>query len=254
MAWPQWLRRKTDETRPSAPKPGPTAPGPERVVGLSNMALDRELVAMGLPVTAVDRQLVRASAHARAVLSDHPAVGLGPRTDATAAGGSARLTSLGFTLNISPDVARLEGPETAEALPVLLVETRSTMLVDFPQGRGDAQVVALATRGFNLWSDGPMMLGKIPDWSLSRPSPERLELHGPGGCWAHTTLTPDPQWLAAAVSQREALVLFGPSLGVRAVNPNNDYSSESSRKAELDMARSAGLVCAGIVTYTQAWG
>lgn len=249
MAWPRWMRRKVAETPPRTSESEPSAAAPQRAAGQTS-ALDRALTAMDVPFTAEHRQMALAPAHARAAFSDHPAVGLGARTDATAAGGSARVASFGFTPSISLDVARMDGPETAEALPVLLLETRNMLAFDLPgHGVVEAQVQAVGAHGFSLWSDAPMALRQIPDWTLSLPSPERLELHGPGGRWAYTTLSPDPQWLAAAASQQVVLVLFGPQLGVRADDPSNDYPSESSRKAELDKARTVGFVGVGVVAY-----
>lgn len=249
MAWPRWMRRKGAETPPGASEPESPVAAPKRPAGQTS-GLDRALTAMDVPFTVAQREMALAPAHARAVLSDHPAVGLGARTEATAAGGSAQVASFGFTPSISPDVAQVDGPETAEALPVLLLETRNMLAFDLPgHGVVEAQVQAAGAHGFSLWSDAPIALRQIPDWTLSRPSPERLELHGPGGRWAHTTLSPDPQWLAAAVSQQVVLVLFGPQLGVRADDPSNDYPSESSRTAELDKARTVGFVGAGIVAY-----
>ncbi|OLM28063.1 hypothetical protein Ae717Ps2_6802c [Pseudonocardia sp. Ae717_Ps2] len=119
-------------------------------------------------------------------------------------------------------------------------------------GQVEAQVQATCSAGFSLWTSALMALVRAPGWTLSRVSPELLELHGPGGCWAHTTLTPDPQWLAAATSQHVVLVVYGPAVGVRTEEADGDYpgdSSDEGRKAELDRFREIGYVSAGIVAF-----
>ena len=238
-----WPRRKDAGT------PEDDGAAPPAATGRAS-AMYEALSELGVgPLNAEQRQMVIAPANARAVFSDHPAVGLGARTDATADAGSARVTSFGFAPSVSPDLARVDGPETAEALPVLLLEPRHAFHWHAPgYGQVEAQVQAMCRGGFSLWTSALMALVRVPGWTLSRTSPELLELHGPGGRWAHTTLTPDPQWVAAATSQHVVLVVYGPAIGVRSDDANSEYP-DSSRKAELDEFREIGYVSAGIVAF-----
>lgn len=183
------------------------------------------------------------TAAAGAVLSDHPAVGLGARADHRAGGASLSILGTGSASETG----------TTEALPVLLLEPhRSVHRLEPDTGAiYTAQVQTICEAGFTLW-DSLLALQPAPGWSLSRPQRDHLELHGPeGDLWAHAPIELDPQWISAAVSQHVVLVVYGPQLGVRC--PENIYPSQytdSQRCEELHRARELGFVAAAIVFWS----
>ena len=155
-----------------------------------------------------------------------------------------------MVLGVVPPPAGVEtsDPATTEALPVLLVETRHSLHWRTANGdQCELQVQAMCHDGFTLWTDIAILL-RVPGWSLHRPDPEHLELHGPRGLWAHTALTPAPEWLSAATSQHDVLVIYGPAIGVE-IDPNLTTPTEDGRRGELEEFKRIGYVAAGIVAY-----
>lgn len=108
-------------------------------------------------------------------------------------------------------------------------------------------VQAVCREGFTLWTDVAMLL-RAPGWGLHRPDPEHLELRSPRGPWSHTAATPDPEWLSAAASQHDVLVIYGPAIGVE-IDPTLTAPSEDGRRGELEEFKRVGYVAAGIVAY-----
>jgi hypothetical protein len=132
---------------------------------------------------------------------------------------------------------------------VLLLETRHAIHWHAPgHGQVEAQVQAICHEGFTLWSGPFAALLRVPGWTLRRIAVDRLELHGPGGRWAHTALTPDPEWLSAAASQHDVLVIYGPAIGVE-VDRTLIEPSDSGRRSELEEFRRIGYVAAGVVEF-----
>lgn len=199
----------------------------------------RTMIQLGVHgLTDEHRHMLTDPARARAVFADHPAVGLGARTDTPA--GTATVSSFG-----TPGASSA----TTEQLPLLLLETRHAIHWHAPgHGQVEAQVQAICHQGFTLWSGPLVALLRVPGWTLRRPALDRLELHGPGGRWAHTTLTPDPEWLSAAASQHDVLVIYGPALGVE-IDPALVEPTDNGRRGELDDYRRIGYVAAGIVEF-----
>ena len=179
----------------------------------------------------------------RALLSDHPALGLGARADHRAGGATLSILGTGS--------ASEKG--TTEGLPVLLLEPhRSVHGLDPETGTVQtAQVQMICEAGFTLW-DSLLALQPAPGWSLSRPQRDTLELHGPDSdLWAHAPIDLDPQWVSAAVSQHVVLVVYGPQLGVRCPeNINPSQYTDSQRCEELHRARELGFVAAAIVSWS----
>ena len=73
---------------------------------------------------------------------------------------------------------------------------------------------------------------------------------GSGEIWAASDLTPDPQWVSAAVSYRHVIVFFGPRLGVR-VPPETEPASytTAARAREFRSGRKHGLVSVATVKW-----
>lgn len=179
---------------------------------------------------------------ARALLSDHPAIGLGARADHHA--GEATLSIIG-TGSPSED-------GTTEALPVLLLEpNQSVHGLDPTTGVAyEAQVRMICQAGFTLW-DSLLAVQPATGWSLSRPQRDHVELHGPGGdLWARAPLNLDPPWVSAAARQHLVLAVYGPQLGVRCPDQITATGySDSERYEELHRARELGFVAAAIVAW-----
>lgn len=200
-----------------------------------------------LTLTAEQRRMVSRRAHARAVFSDHPAVGLGARHDTPA--GPGKVSTFGS--GVAPVGFPTSHPEITEGLPVLLVEARHALIYTVgPGAQAELQVQAMCRDGFTMWT-GVALLARARGWSLRRPDPDHLELRGPRGQWAAPAVRPDPQWLSAAASQHDVLVVYGPTLGVREEPEHgHTYADDSRRHAELEEYRRIGFVAAGIVSYT----
>lgn len=183
------------------------------------------------------------SARSRAVFSDHPAVGIGARTDQDLATGG-RLSS--FT---GPS----RGGGTTEALPVLLLEpTQAIYGLDEVTGYPlELRVDGIVQTGFTRWVGPLVPLVQVDDWVLRRPRPGVIELQDEvrAPC-ARTTIAPDPEWLSAAASQHVALVVYGPQIGVGVpdgIDPAQH--SDAERHAELERNREIGHVAVGIVAW-----
>jgi hypothetical protein len=73
---------------------------------------------------------------------------------------------------------------------------------------------------------------------------------GVGDTWATAEITPEPQWVSAAVSYRDIIVFFGPQLGVRVPPGSNPARySPGARAAEFRHARQCGLVSVATVKW-----
>lgn len=180
---------------------------------------------------------------ARAVFSDHPAVGIGARTDQELATGG-RLSS--FTGPSRPGA-------TTEALPVLLLEpTQAIYGLDEATGHPlELRVDGIVATGLTRWVGPLVPLVQVDDWVLRRPRPGVIELQDEVGApCARATIAPDPEWLSAAASQHVALVVYGPQIGIGVpdgVDP--DQHGDAERHAELERNRSIGHVAVGIVAW-----
>ena len=219
---------------------------PTPTSGSAGVAVNEAIEALsidGLRLTGEQRRTLAAPAHARAVFSDHPAVGLGARRDTPA--GPATVTNFGTPL---PTRVPASDPETTAALPVLLLETaHAQQYVNTDGTRAELQVQAACLDGFTLWTD-VALLQRVPGWALRRRGADQLELHSPRGLWSHTALRPDPAWLSEAASGHDVLVIYGPAVGVVAA-PGHTEPTDTGRRDELEQFRRIGYVAAGIVEY-----
>lgn len=197
-----------------------------------------------LTLTAEQRRMIAHRAHARALFADHAAVGLGARRDTPT--GPAQVSTFGTE---APAGFPTSHPDTTEQLPVLLVEARHGLIYTLTDSGAQAelQVQAMCADGFALWT-GVAMLTRAPGWSLRRAGSDHLELRGPRGLWATPAVRPDPQWLSAATSQRDVLVIYGPTIGVRE-DEGHRYRDDNQRRTELEEYRRIGFVAAGIVEF-----
>ncbi|GAB3750816.1 hypothetical protein [Microlunatus parietis] len=214
-----------------------------RMVGTPTMNLGRD--ATGRPVlpdgvgtdqAEIERIANDTHTNARAIFSTHPAIGLGsPVTLAR------NIQAVGPTFVPDP---------TAEALPVVLFEPEKALMMSDPLNgeTSEVQVAGICRQGFTRWPPVATMLKGAPGWSVRRVG-KTLELRDEqDGLWAVAELTPDPEWISAAVSQRYVTVVYGPKIGVRTPPSSTGYS-ESDRKAELAESRKFGMVATAIVEW-----
>lgn len=224
----------------SRPRRPPKSPGPVVLETVEALKIP------SLTLTDDQRRMISRRAHARAVFSDHPAVDLGARRDTPT--GPAKVSTFGA--GAAPVGFPTSSPETTEGLPVLLVEARHALIYTVGSGaQAELQVQAMCFDGFTMWT-GVAMLARAQGWRLRRRDSDHLELRGPRGLWAAPAVRPDPQWLLAAASQHDVLVIYGPTIGVREEPEHgHTFADDSQRRAELEEFRRIGFVAAGIVSF-----
>jgi hypothetical protein len=142
---------------------------------------------------------------------------------------------------------------TEEPIPVVLFEPVRIMMGE-NKVTGLVQELrteAIVAAGFHRVPSGPVWAAKpAVGWEVRR-EPGRLVLcDGTGDIWAASEITPDPQWVSAAVSYRHIIVFYGPRLGVR-VPPGTDPASytTAARAAEFRDGRQKGLVSVATVKW-----
>ena len=168
-------------------------------------------------------------AEARATFTDDQALGLG---------------------RVAP--APGESSATTEQVPVLLLEPRmAMMMVDPATGEAtEGQAEGIIKAGLQRLTWPAALVKPAADWTLHRTA-DGVELRdAQGGLWVRCAVLLEPRWVSAAVSWRQVLVLYGVRLGVR-VPPNQGKRryGPAERRAELKLARQAGIVAAGFVRW-----
>ncbi|MFG2042226.1 hypothetical protein [Dactylosporangium sp. NPDC048998] len=135
------------------------------------------------------------------------------------------------------------------ATPVVLVEPVVDRVMPLDQGR------------YSLTMAIPMKLGLTPfrpyrkpetaaNWVIRDGTPWEL-LDPTGAVVARFSCQPNPQWRAAAIEQRQVVLLYGCRLGVRPPDgvPGERYHI-GVRDGELHASLASGAVLAGSVAYT----
>lgn len=221
-------------------KKQPRNPLGEPTMRIKTDAFGQPILPPGASGSAADiaRIAEETRAHGRALLSTHPAIGWG--TPAAVAPGMQ---------TVSSDV---DDP-TAEAIPVMLFELQHalTSIDKSTGGARELQVEGICQAGFHRYTPGFSLMKLVPGWSLRRAG-SLLELrdgHG-DGLWADAVVSPEPEWVSAATSQRHVMVLYGIHLGVRKPGDVGERAyTDVARREELTKARDRGLVAAGIVAW-----
>jgi hypothetical protein len=183
----------------------------------------------------LDTILEETAVEGRALLSDHPAVGLG-----------------GLSLNRSINMGVVSQDSNDEPLPVMLLEPRKMVVLTNPSDGSsfEAQVAAIRERGFLEWGYPVARFTEVASWTLRRVNGGTELRDSEGELWARAELTPDPAWVSVAVSLGSVLAVYGFDLGVRPQHGQTQEAfTDAARKAELREARQKGLVAAAIVTW-----
>ncbi len=143
--------------------------------------------------------------------------------------------------------------ETRDPVPVLMFEPeRMVMTTDTATGTThDLLTEALVSGGFTRVP--PLaLLGAMPadGWELYRTTDGVVFLDPYGGTVAEGRLTLDPEWVSAAASSGQVLVLIGPRLGIR-VPPGRTLKSYTAdeRLKEFHQCRHEGHLIAAVVGW-----
>lgn len=143
--------------------------------------------------------------------------------------------------------------ETRDPVPVLMFEPeRMVMTTDTATGTThDLLTEALVSGGFTRVP--PLaLLGAMPadGWELYRTTDGVVLLDPYGGTVAEGRLTLDPEWVSAAASSGQVLVLIGPRLGIR-VPPGRTLKSYTAdeRLKEFHQCRHEGHLIAAVVGW-----
>ena len=143
--------------------------------------------------------------------------------------------------------------ETRDPVPVIMFEPeRMILATDSATGTShDLLTEALVSGGFTRVP--PLaLLGAMPadGWELYRTADGVVLLDPYGGTVAEGRLTLDPDWVSAAASSRQVLVLVGPRLGIR-VPPGRTLESYTAdeRLKEFHQCRHEGHLIAAVVGW-----
>ncbi len=143
--------------------------------------------------------------------------------------------------------------ETRDRVPVMMFEPeRMVMATDTATGTThDLLTEALVSGGFTRVP--PLaLLGAMPadGWELYRTTDGVVLIDPYGGTVAEGRLTLDPEWVSAAASSRQVLVLVGPRLGIR-VPPGRTLESYTAdeRLKEFHQCRHEGHLIAAVVGW-----
>lgn len=136
-----------------------------------------------------------------------------------------------------------------DRIPVALLETPSSITIG--QQPGDYLVDAMVSSGLSRLNALPAHLTPAPGWRMHYTS-QQLCLRSPEGVRIIGRVTPEPQWLSAALGHRFVLALYGPVLGVRDVEEEGTRSFDAAdRHLELTAAIEGGLVAGGLVEFSE---
>jgi hypothetical protein len=143
--------------------------------------------------------------------------------------------------------------ETRDRIPVLMFEPeRMVMATDTATGTThDWLTEALVSGGFTRVP--PLaLLGAMPadGWELYKTVDGATLMDPYGGTVAEGRLTLDPEWVSAAASSHQVLVLVGPRLGIR-VPPGRTLKSYTAdeRLKEFHQCRREGHLIAAVVGW-----
>lgn len=142
---------------------------------------------------------------------------------------------------------------TADQVPVALFEPRKAMMIRQQDGRlREAQAEAAVTLGLRPFLAGFVTLERAAGWVLRRlPGNSGLELvDSTGSVFSRIQHLLTPEWVSAAVSYGDVLVLYGTSIGVRVPEGVTEAGYlPAKRAAELKQSRELGTVAAGYVRW-----
>ncbi len=174
------------------------------------------------------------SVNARTVFLDDPEVGWAAgRVDAT---GQLQRAGLDF-----------------DRIPMVLLETPSSISLGTENTGKDHLVENVIDSGLNrIGPTDPGPMNPLPGWEMTYRLGE-LQLRAAAGPVVVGKVTPQPQWLSAALGHGAVLALYGPVLGVRDTAEEGTRDSDAdARRNELRAARAAGLVAGGMITFRLA--
>jgi hypothetical protein len=119
--------------------------------------------------------------------------------------------------------------------------------------RSRLQVETICRAGFRRWAPIASLIDVAPGWSVCRAGASLELLDATDGLWAEASVTPDPEWMSAATSQRYVIVLYDGQLGVRTPPgmAERDYT-DAARKREISAARQRGMAACAIVEWRAA--
>lgn len=163
-------------------------------------------------------------------------------------------TSFASVSDITADGQPIFGQdEHHDRMPVMMFEPERMVAAQDPATgtMHDLRTEGLVTAGFTRVPPA-VFLGAMPadGWNLHRTADGPVLLDPYGGTVAEGNLTFDPEWVSAAASARQVLVLIGPRLGIR-VPPGRDPASYTpeERLKEFHECRRAGLMIAAVVGW-----
>ncbi|APU15621.1 MULTISPECIES: hypothetical protein [Actinoalloteichus] len=211
--------------------------------------LSRPVTAQGSEPTEAQRIAADTEVVGRALPAGHPA--LTAEDDAT-----PRQAEGEPTAEAARDADEVTGPgHPVRPAPVLLCEPRRTLMVTDGDGAAtELQIEIIVQAGFGGRVATPASaVDDAPGWTLSRAD-GGLELRDDeDGLWARAEITAAPEWLAAASSSGQVVVLYGFRLGVvppdvHLANPGQTYT-DALRAAELRESCAGGWVAGARVAW-----
>jgi hypothetical protein len=192
-------------------------------------------VGVGELMAEAERVSTTVDDEGRALFVDDPVLGMGS-----------------VVTGLSPDGEPV-ADGTADQVPVALFEPRRAMMLRHQDGRlREAQAEAAITLGLRPFLAGLATLERATGWVLRRlPGNSGLELvDSTGSVFSRFEEPITPEWVSAAASAGDVLVLYGTSIGVRLPEgvTEADYAP-AKRAAELKQSRQLGTVAAGFVPW-----
>lgn len=145
------------------------------------------------------------------------------------------------------------GVADGDRIPIMMFEPeRVVMSKDIVTGTvQDMRAEMLVNAGFTRVPPLALLAAMPADgWELHRTADGVVLLDPYGGCVAEGQLTFDPEWVSAAASAGQVMVIVGPRLGIR-VPPGrtgDSYTTEEQVR-EFHECRHAGLLIAAVVAW-----
>ena len=172
------------------------------------------------------------------LFGDSPAVRLG----------KAEITPAGIMMIIPEQHATAD----AQSFPVLLLEPRKCAISRNTETgvTREEQIEAIITAGFERLLYPALRIQQESGWKITMIG-QTIRLMDPaGGLWAEGKHARDERWLSQARWLGWVLVIYGPFVGVRTPQGQDNYD-DAARLEELRDARQRGLVAAALVRWRE---
>ncbi len=159
--------------------------------------------------------------------------------------------SLGLTLTGPLPALPTQRAVPSGRVPVVLFEPPLAVTLEDDAGQQrDAHCEAAITFGMLRCLPGPARAEQVPGWTV-RQTDVGLELAvGGETVRAQGPVDLEPDWLRAAETYQQVVVLYGPLLGVRVPSRTTAAGyTDIERRTELDQARRAGQVAYGVLKW-----